>query len=336
MKKILSAILFSVTAFMAQAQGGDVSELQQTAKTFMRSGDYDNAVIVLKRGLSLDAKNLELQKDLALTYFLKRDFTRAKESAKTLADHPDADEVAYQIVGNVYKSLEEVKECEKMFKKALKKFPNSGPLHSEYGELLWAAKRFDAIDQWEKGIQVAPSFSGNYYNAAMYYYYAKDKVWTLIYGEIFVNMESRTERGAAMKELLLKAYKEKLFAEADIMKGEEKNKNEFAKAYLQTMGRQSSLANQGLSIETLTMIRSRFILDWFANHAQKFPFKLFDYQRQLLQSGLFEAYNQWLFGPVENLANYEQWTKTHAEDFEKFNKIIQNTIFKMPAGQYYR
>ena len=138
-----------------------------------------------------------------------------------------------------------------------------------------------------------------------------------------------------MKELLLKAYKEKLFAEADLMKGEEKNKSEFAKAFLETMAKQSSIANRGLNVETLTMIRTRFILDWYAQNATKFPFRLFDLQRQLLQEGMFEAYNQWLFGPVENLAAYEHWTKTHAEAFEALNKFQQNRVFRMPAGQYY-
>ena len=72
-----------------------------------------------------------------------------------------------------------------------------------------------------------------------------------------------------MKQQLLKAYKEKLFAEADLMKGEEKNKSEFAKAFLQTMGKQSSVANKGITAETLTMIRTRFILDWYTSQCGK-------------------------------------------------------------------
>jgi hypothetical protein len=222
-----------------------------------------------------------------------------------------------------------------MYKKALKKFPKSGPLYSEYGELLWAAKDFSAIEQWEKGIQVDPAYSGNYYNAALYYFYTKDKVWSLIYGEIFVNMESLSQRGAAMKQTLLQAYKEKLFADADIMKGEEKNKSEFAKAFLEGIGKQSSLTSKGITAESLTMIRSRFILDWYANNASRYPFRLFDYQRQLLQEGMFEAYNQWLFGSVENLAAYDSWTKTHTDQYEAFSNFQKNRVFRMPAGQYY-
>lgn len=335
MKKyiLLLACLFSGIVSFSQ---DDVKTMHENAKAFMRSGDFDNAIVILTRALQQDSKNLELQKDLVMSYYLKRDYTRALEGAKTLIDRDDADVVTFQIAGNVYKALEEVKDCDKMYKKALKKFPKSGPLYSEYGELLWSAKDYSAINLWEKGIQADPAYSGNYYNAALFYFYTKDKVWSLVYGEIFVNMESLSERGAAMKQLLLQAYKEKLFADADLMKGEEKNKSEFAKAFLQGLSKQSGLASKGITAETLTMIRSRFILDWFATNANRFPFKLFDYQRQLLQEGMFEAYNQWLFGSVENLAAYDSWTKAHSDQYEAFNKFQRNRVFRMPAGQYYQ
>ena len=223
-----------------------------------------------------------------------------------------------------------------MYKKALKKFPTSGPLRSEYGELLWAMKDFSAIEQWEQGIRTDPAYGGNYYNAAQFYFYTKDKVWSLIYAEIFVNMESLTERGANLKQLLLQGYKEKLFADVDLMKDQENTKSGFAKAFLGTMQKQSSLADQGLTTEKLTMIRTRFILDWYNTNANRYPYKLFDYQRQLLQEGMFEAYNQWLFGPVENLAAYDNWTKTHPEAHTQFSNFQKTRVFRMPNNQYYQ
>ena len=314
----------------------DVKTLHETARTFMRSGDFDNAVIVLTRALEQDKKNLELQKDLVMSYYLKRDYAKALDGVEVLIERDDADVVCFQLGGNVYKALEEAKECEKVYKKGLKKFPKSGPLYSEYGELLWATKNYSAIDLWEKGIQLDPAYGGNYYNAALYYFYTKDKVWSLIYGEIFVNMESLSQRGLAMKQQLLKVYKEKLFADADLMKGEEKNKSEFARAFLQTMAKQSSIVNKGITAETLTMIRTRFILDWYTANAAKFPLRLFDYHQQLLKEGMFEAYNQWLFGTVEDLAAYDNWSKTHTDQYEAFNNFQKNRVFRMPAGQYYQ
>ena len=334
MKKIL--LLFALASSMiGLAQPSDQSS-KETARSFMRTGDFDNAILVLSRALQQDNSNLDLQKDLVMAYYYKRDYARALEVVRSIVDREDADVVTYQISGNVYKALEDVKEADKMYKKALKKFPASGPLYSEYGELLWAKKDYSAISFWEKGIKEDPSFAGNYYNAALYYYYTQDKVWTLIYGEIFVNMETLTQRSAAMKQLLLTAYKEKLFNNADMMKEEEKNKNEFSKAYLQTMNKQSYLANRGINTDALTAIRTRFILDWFNSYAAKFPFKLFDYHQQLIREGMFEAYNQWLFGTVENLASYDNWTKTNTEAYNKFSNFQKGRIFKMPTGQYYQ
>src|SRR5215813_4667696 len=220
---------FVLIALCASAQTEDPKTLHENAKTFMRSGDFNNAIVILTRALQIDKNNIEMQKDLAMSYYLKRDYAKALDEVKVLMDRDDADVVSFQIAGNVYKALEEVKECERIYKKGLKKFPNSGALYSEYGELLWAKKDFSAIEQWEAGIKVDPAYSGNYYNAARFYYFTKDKTWSLIYGEIFVNMESLSDRGAAMKQLLLDVYKEKLFADANLMAGQEKNKNEFTK-----------------------------------------------------------------------------------------------------------
>ena len=336
MKKYLSVSLSFLLGFALMAQTDDAKTLHENAKTFMRQGDFNNAVIILTRALQLDKNNLELRKDLVMSYYYKRDYDKALEGVKLLMDRDDADVVSYQIAGNVYKALEEVKECEKIYKKGLKKFPNSGPLYSEYGELLWAKKDFSAIEQWEKGIEVDPAYSGNYYNAARYYFYTKDKVWSIIYGEIFVNMESLSDRGAAMKQLLLDGYKQKLFVDANLMSGQEKNKNEFSRAFLECMSKQSPLAGRGITTETLTMIRSRFILEWFDKYASRFPYKLFDYQRQLLQEGMFNAYNQWLFGTVENLALYDSWTKSHDEEYKSFTAFQKTRVFKMPTGQYYQ
>ncbi|MFI5134158.1 MAG: tetratricopeptide repeat protein [Chitinophagales bacterium] len=329
----LIAFFITVSAF---TQSEDPKALYETAKNFMRTGDFDNAIVVLTRALQQDKDNLDMQKDMAMCYYLKRDYVKALDGVKALVDRSDADVVVFQIAGNVYKALEQPKECEKVYKKGLKKFPKSGPLYSEYGELLWASKDYSAINQWEKGIEVDPAYSGNYYNAALFYFYSKDKVWGLLYGEIFVNMESLSERGAAMKQMLLQGYKEKLFADADLMKGEENNKSEFAKAFLQGMSKQSSLANKGITTETLTMIRIRFLLDWYGSNAAKFPFRLFDYQQQLIREGMFDAYDQWLFGTTENLAAYDNWTKTHEEEYNSFSNFQQSRIFKMPFGQYYQ
>jgi tetratricopeptide (TPR) repeat protein len=335
MKKIFLAFLGFIFFFAATAQD-DPKTLHQTARGFMGQADWDNAILVLNRLLQADKNNLDYNKDLVQCYYFKREFEKAIEGAKTLVSRDDADVMTFQLAGNVYKAIEDAKECEKVYKAGLKKFPKSGPLYSEYGELLWARKDYAAIEQWEKGIELDPAYSGNYYNAALFYFYTKEKVWGLLYGEIFVNMESLSQRGAAMKELVFKGYKEKLFASPDLMKGEENNRNAFAKAFLETMARQSSVVSMGVTTSSLAMVRARFILDWYESNAAKFPHRLFDYLQQLLREGLFEAYNQWLFGTVENLTAYDNWTKTHADEYKGFVAFQKGRVFRVPPGQYYQ
>jgi Tfp pilus assembly protein PilF len=318
--------LFSAMAAFAQSA-------HETAYSFMRSGDHDNAILVLTKAIQAEPENEQLLQDLALAYYYKKDFTQARTYAQKLADRDDADVASYQIAGTVYRALEETKDAEKVYKKAMKKYPNSGVLYSEYGEMLWNKNDGNAIRQWEKGIQMDPSYPGNYYHAATYYADTKDKIWSLLYGEIFVNMEYLTDRATEVKKLLLREYKEKLFLNND--NDAAKKNAPFANAVAEIFAKQSSLTAKGLTVETLTMIRTKFILDWFAKYGDKFPFRLFDYQRQLIREGMFEAYNEWLFGPVENLANFDLWTKTNAEAYKKFSTFQHNRVFKMPAGQFY-
>lgn len=299
----------------------------------MRSGDFDNAILVLNSAIKQNPNDLDLQKDLVLSYTYKRDFAKALDVVKPLLERDDIDEQTYQVAGNVYRALAMTKDGEKMYKKALKKFPNSGPLHSEFGEMLWDMKDYSAIQEWEKGIELDPSYAGNYYNAASYYYFTKDKVWTLIYGEIFVNMESLTERSTEVKKMLLDTYKQKLFTDID---SKDKKQGDFEKAVAEIFNKQSSLTSKGITIETLNMIRTRFILDWYNTYAKKFPFRLFDYQQQLIRAGMFESYNEWLFGPADNLASFDQWTKNNSEVYTKFTTFQKGRIFKMPQGQHYQ
>jgi Tfp pilus assembly protein PilF len=330
MKRIAFIVFSAVLSIASYAQPDSP---QETARSFMRVGDWDNAILVLNKALQSDPNNLELSKDLAFSYLYDKNYAKALEVIKPLLERDDADVPTFQIAGNIYKALEEVKDADKMYKKALKKFPGSGALYSEYGELLWNRKDYDAIGLWEKGIEVDPSYAGNYYNAASYYYFSKDKVWTLVYGEIFINMENLTERATEVKRMLLDTYKEKLFM--DLGKDKEKNKSAFAEAVFQTYQKQTSLLSKGITMETLNMLRTRFILDWYNTYSTKYPFKLFDYQQQLIREGMFESYNQWLFAIPENLPAFDQWTKANAEAYNKFTNFQKNRVFKMPSGQHY-
>ncbi|MEO7961720.1 MAG: hypothetical protein ABIR19_09240 [Ginsengibacter sp.] len=332
MKIFFIVFAFSIISTTTFSQD-DAATLHENAREFMRQGDYSNASLILTRALQLYPKNIAIAKDLAYDYYLQKENSKALEVIVPLLQNDNADDQTYQIGGNIFQALGQQKEAEKMYKNAIKNFPHSGALYNDYGKMLWARQDANAVKLWEKGIEQDPSYGNNYYNASKYYYLTTDKIWSLAYGEIFINIESFTARTAEIKNILLDGYK-KLFSDVNLLSNI-KDKNGFELAFLTAMNKQTNIAIRGLNAETLTMIRTRFILDWNQSYSEKFPFRLFELHEQLLEEGLFPAYNQWIFGAAQNLSAYQNWTGTHSEEYVAFNKFQNGRILKVPERQYY-
>jgi tetratricopeptide (TPR) repeat protein len=327
-------VLLAGPAVRAQAPATDAKTPQETARAFTRQGDYTNALVVLNEALKKDPQNLELSKDIAFNYYLEKEYDKGIAVAKALVERQDADVTSYQILALLYKAIGQVKECDKMYKAGIRRFPRSGVLLNEYGEMLWSKQDYSAIKYWEEGIKIDPNFSGNYYNAAKYYFFTQDKVWGLVYGEIFLNLESYSKRTAEIKDLLLEGYK-KMFTDVNMQKNQD-IKSPFVVAYLNVMGKQSFTISQGITTESLTVLRTKFIINWFDTYPTNYPFHLFDYQRQLLKAGMFNAYNEWLFGATENLTVFQAWTTAHSDEYTRFIDFQKGRVFKIPEGQYYQ
>ncbi|MES2430524.1 MAG: tetratricopeptide repeat protein [Bacteroidota bacterium] len=335
MKRTLVLIFtLALVAFTNKTFAQTATELQANAKTFMMQGDYANAVLILNRALQMEPQNIEIIKDLSLNYYIQKDYTKALETIKPALNLDAVDDQSYQIAGNIYQALGQTKDCEKLYRKGLNKFPKSGPLYNDLGELLGNEDGAAAIKEWEKGIEADPDYSKNYLNACKYYFGTEDNVWCALYGEVFINMEPLSTNGPEIKYILLETYK-KLFANADLTKSN-KEKNKFASSFIQTLNNQTNVATLGINAESLTMIRTRFILDWYNSKADKYPFKLFELQQQLIKEGMFDAYNQWIFGSAQNLPAYQSWITNHSVEYNEFSRFQKGRIFKIPSGQYYK
>jgi len=329
-----AVILLAAPAAFSQTQAGDTASPRETARAYTRQGDYTNAVVVLTEALKKDPQNIDLSKDIAFNYYLEKEYDKGITVGKALVERPDADVTSYQILALLYKAIGNVRDCDKLYKAGIKRFPRSGVLLNEYGEMLWAKQDYSAIRLWEKGIEIDPNYSGNYYNAARYYFLTQDKVWGLIYGEIFVDLESYTKRTAEIKDLLLEGYK-KLFADVSMQKNQDM-KSPFVVAYLNIIGKLGFTVSQGINAESLTVLRTKFIINWFDTYPTNYPFRLWDYQRQLLRSGMFDAYNEWLFGAADNLTAFQAWTAKHGDEYNRFVDFQKGRVFKVPDGQYYQ
>jgi len=339
MKQLIIVSFLLLGFSLVKAQEPTAKELYQTARSLMQQGDYDNASIAFNKTLALEPNNTDVLKDYAYLNCLKKDYDKAIIIGKSLVEKQDADVQSYQILGFAYKGSGNVKDCAKLYQVGLEKYPNSGVLYNEYGELLARDNNLPiAILEWEAGIKADPNYSSNYYNAAMYYSRVGNTIcWVLLYGEVFVNLESYTQRTAEMKSLLLDTYK-KIFTVLPLETiANDARLNGFEKAFYQTLLKSKSIANAGVSPETITAIRARFILDWFANKDNdNMPFHLFLRQQYFLREGLFDAYSQWIFGAAASPTTYQYWLNTHNVEAAAYKTFQQGRVYKILGNQYYK
>ena len=328
----LAIILLSVMAARAQA---DTDTLRARAQAFLIKGDYNNALLVLNHAAEMDANNKDILKDEAYIYYLQRNFSKAVELGKQVASRSDADVQSYQILGLAYKAIADYADAEKLYKKGIKQFPNSGVIYSEYGDMLAQENRQDdAIKLWEKGIQVDPNNNNNYYYAARYYSSKGRFLWAVLYSETFVNIESLTPRTVEIKDILLSNYRKLL--NAGQLQSLAQSGSPFEKAVANDYLKYTGMYEDELSPEALTAIRTRFILDWYASGTAPFNFRLFEHQRLLLEQGMFDAYNQWLFGASASSSAYQYWTSNHPQEIKDWQTYLRSVVYKIPEGQYFQ
>ena len=333
MKSFLATFVFVLISACLHAQV-NIDTLRMRAQKFIIQGDYDNALLVLNHAAEMDAGNIDVLKDEAYVYYLERNYAKAIEIGKNITSHSGADAQSFQVLGMAYKATADYASCEKMYKKAVKEFSNSGALYADYGDLMVQQNKLsEAIKFWEKGIQVDPNNSSNYYYAARYYSQKNKPLWAVLYSETFVNIESLTQRTVEIKDILLSNYFKLL--NTDVLNALSASNNGFEKAIASVYSNYASMFNDNLSPEQLTAIRTRFILDWYKNNTPPYNYRLFEHQQMLLQQGMFDAYNQWLFGPSASTSAYQLWMNNHATEMKEWQTYLRSVVYKIPAGQYF-
>jgi len=329
--------LFYLSFFLLMGHLGgsaqDAARMHEMGKNYMIDGDYANAESLLSQAFSADTNNLTYIKDLSLCYFFQREYNRAVGILAPVIGRGQGDDQCYQLLGNLYKLQKNLTACSQLYTEALKKYPENGAFYKEIGELFERSNDPQCIAFWEKGIEKDPAYPGNYFMACRYYHVQNEHIWSALYGEIFLNLDPFNDRTPEIKDILLNDYTYLL--KSLVIEGLPKEKNKFIQRTISFFHKQSDLINTGINTATLTMLRTRFILDWYADKPEKFPFALFDHHRQLLRRGLFEAYNQWLFGSSENLITFQYWTQLHSNEYNDFIKYQRSAPFVFPKGNYH-
>lgn len=320
------------------AQGGD---LFFKAKNYLHNSDYANAVMVLNQAVNIEPDNQLFIRELSYTYYLLGDITKAEKMIKPLLKREDVEEETFLMASKIYRALKKTDEAQTVVNKGLTKFPNAGTLYAEKGEVYTQDKKYkSASEAWELGIKKAPTYHMNYFNLTKVYFFTKQYLWAIIYGETFVNMESFSSKTEEVKKIIFESYKF-LFADLNntALDGKvnrfDKPKN-FEESCLKIYDELKNIIVGGINTENLSQLRARFIIEWNKTYAPHYPLALYDYQQNMILNHFFETYNEWLFGHLENAVAYKQWTQKYAAQMNLFDKYFRNNKLSPKENQYYR
>ena len=343
---VTATILLSLGLQIADAQEIKLTPEVQTmlvnAHDYAVRGNYKDAITIYKQAILITPGQKKIYNLLGEALYKSGDFNGAISILQPLLEQKQADTLTYHVLATCYTAKGKNREGLSILIRGLEEFPNSGLLFHKMGEIFQSDNIPEkALFAWTTGICKDPAFPGNYENAATAYLQGNKKIWGLVYGEIFIGLNTDTIRCAAMKNLLWEGYTSFFAAIAN-------NTPEFGKqpspgkaktfedAFVSTYTKLTPVVSDGLTAETLTMIRTRFLMEWYSSgYAVEFPFTLFTMQDNMLRNGKFEIYNEWLWGNAESAPSYTIWNTFHEGDIDRFLKWQAGHQSYPTTGQCY-
>lgn len=338
LRHIFICLLLSVAVFTSVAQTPwptpEVENLYNQARQYHSKGNLREAIIRYQQAIQIAPNVLLLHRELAHAYYLAQGYDEAMATLEPIIKQEQADAETYKIMAQCLVAVKETKKAKKLLREAIDLMPASGPLYNQMGIIYESDNELVyALESWLDGISRDPGYHLNYYDAARMYMNTDKVVWAILYGEMFVNMEQFTKRSYDTRSMILEAYK-RLFTSlstGNIPKFGSTTKQQsmgFEEAVYNTYIRLSPVMSDGFTTENLVMLRTRFIMDWTLQSAEKYPFSLFTRHDDMIRNGYFDVYSQWLLGVVENKSQYDAWTKFHPDAIKK----LETWLARNPYG----
>ena len=328
--------LFSLNSALAQFSKSkqEAFEIAEKAIEKMHEGKYQEAINLLEVSEELDPKSISYTYEKAYAYYYMEDFQTASDVLVGIIDHKQSNELIYQLLGICYEHLGKDDQAIETYYAGLVKFPNSGELYFELGMIEYRKSNFEeAVKLWEKGVASDPNFASNYYWLCRHYATTDEKAWSILYSEIFLNLERNTDRTDEVSHLLFDTYQSVFELTSDNtakvnltskMQIDPKKSTSipFPVAFDLTVTMSipfETIKEDGrITIKALHELRLKFIENWIAHKQDKtYPNALFDFHIKLIEDGQFEPYNYWVFlkGGEDD---FWDWFDTNEEKYKQF------------------
>ena len=328
-------------------------EKAKEAIKLVDDGKYEDGISLLKEAQQLDPNNYNYPYEIGYTYYVQNKLLPALDKFKEAAAFKINNAQCYQMLGNVYSDLNDSANAFQSYNQGLEHFPHAGIIYLEKGNFFYSKKQYlEALSYYEKGIEMDPEFPSNYFYATKIFCASSERIWGVIYGEIFMNLERGSKRASEISELLYKTYQSAIkindnqsaaisFSKIISLNNKKKELLPFSTTFEMLMT--LSVTPLILSGETdfslgfMSKIRNNFISNWVEkNHYKDYPNILFDFHQLLLKDGYLEAYTHWILRKG-NESEFEQWKNASKEKWTAFiNWFDKNHLHPTGAYHFYR
>ncbi|MBS1560350.1 MAG: tetratricopeptide repeat protein [Bacteroidetes bacterium] len=204
---LILAALLSLASAVAQPATTPLQVAVQSAIANMDLDRPDQALENWNTAIELDPSKVEYKYERIICYVMKKDYAKALEQLTPIYKDTALFDRGYQLMGNIHDLLGDSSVSMRYYTEGLAAYPRSGRLHYEMGAAALIERRMDdAIAWWVKGTKAEPRFPTNYYWIAKVNADTKNKIWTLIYGEAFMNLERGSKRTKEISKMIFETW----------------------------------------------------------------------------------------------------------------------------------
>ena len=355
MKKIfLQLILILCISSLAAQINSNIEQavdIARQAYNFMNDGNYKKAIEYLDSAYKLDTVPIFIPYEKAVCLYKLEKYSDAIKILSDIKHHPEAFDRVYQVLGNSFDFQGKKDEAVQTYNEALEKFPYSGRLYMELGIIeIQKENGIGAINFWETGVAKEPMFPENYYYLAKYFSKSPEKIWTMIYGEIYFNLGQSNTKMTDLNKIMYELYNTALVEMAASpdssmlsslnpslkkLSGKLPFRILFQKAFDISSLDVVNKETKKYKIQDLVWLRKQLVNTWFEKEYYKlYDITIMSYLKKLIDDGQFEAYNYYFFKEGA-LANFLFWKNQSQKKITAFADWLNKNHFTLDSTQFF-
>ena len=346
--KFIPVIILCLFSFIdLSAQNTDslkAMEIAGEAIENLNAGHAKKALKLINSAIKLSPENIDLYYEKALIFSNLDELDSAISLLEKYYEDERANDRYYQLLGKCYYFKHDDEKAREIYELGVVRFRNSGLLYCELGN-YWLDKlqTRNVIGYYEKAIIADPNYPLSYYMLSKLLNSTANKLWSILYGEFFINFSSDLNYCTEISTGIYEAYTNSIIRNGktvdihfiDLAKDPDYFPDDsllkFEQAYHKVMAEavKKVIFDKTITIENISDLRTNFIKIWYKKGFDKqFDIPLFELNKQMLDKGFFKHYNYYLLKdgrPDE----FEKWMEKNQLQFIDFANWYYENMLKL-------